>query len=231
MSFVKSTCFRKAGHRGATIMYSIWKMFLFFYFKPHKHIALHQIHKIMLFLAMSYDPFKSVHLVLSIYRSIYRSINLSFYVTIYCSFVCFISIYLLIVCSMSVCVTIVLSFHLSIISFYLSFYVTIVISFYLSYISICRSICLSVCSYQFKIICSAFYDTIVAKQLYWKLRFYNRFIYCRNLIYLTCDTIWLILYIVWGVGIIFSQVFGHLGSFKGWIQTEACVIPSYGRNR
>ncbi len=39
--------------------------------------------------------------------------------------------------------------------------------------------------------------------------------------------IWLILYIVWGVGIISSQVFGHLGSFKGWIQTEACVIPSY----
>ncbi len=29
------------------------------------------------------------------------------------------------------------------------------------------------------------------------------------------------------VGIIFSQVFGHLWSFKGWIQTEACVIPSY----
>ncbi len=24
-----------------------------------------------------------------------------------------------------------------------------------------------------------------------------------------------------------SQVFGHLRSFKGWIQTEACVIPSY----
>ncbi len=22
-----------------------------------------------------------------------------------------------------------------------------------------------------------------------------------------------------------SQVFGHLRSFKGWIQTEACVIP------
>ncbi len=22
-------------------------------------------------------------------------------------------------------------------------------------------------------------------------------------------------------------MFGHLGSFKGWIQTEACVIPSY----
>ncbi len=26
-----------------------------------------------------------------------------------------------------------------------------------------------------------------------------------------------------------SQVFGHLRSFKGWIQTEACVIPSYHR--
>ncbi len=25
-------------------------------------------------------------------------------------------------------------------------------------------------------------------------------------------------------------MFGHLRSFKGWIQTEACVIPS-GRNR
>ncbi len=31
---------------------------------------------------------------------------------------------------------------------------------------------------------SAFYGTIVAKQLYRKLSFYNRFIYCRNLIYL-----------------------------------------------
>ncbi len=47
---------------------------------------------------------------------------------------------------------------------------------------------------------------------------------------------WLILYTVWGlasseflwgVGIISSQVFGHLRSFKGWIQTEVCVIPSY----
>ncbi len=38
---------------------------------------------------------------------------------------------------------------------------------------------------------------------------------------------WLILYIVWGVVIISFQVFGHLRSFKGWIQTEACVIPSY----
>ncbi len=30
-----------------------------------------------------------------------------------------------------------------------------------------------------------------------------------------------------GVGIISSQFFGHLRSFKGWIQTEACVIPCY----
>ncbi len=27
--------------------------------------------------------------------------------------------------------------------------------------------------------------------------------------------------VLWGVGIISSQVFGHLRSFKGWIQTEA----------
>ncbi len=26
-------------------------------------------------------------------------------------------------------------------------------------------------------------------------------------------------------------MFGHLRSFKGWIQTEACVIPTRGRNR
>ncbi len=30
-----------------------------------------------------------------------------------------------------------------------------------------------------------------------------------------------------GVVIISSQVLGYLRSFKGWIQTEACVIPSY----
>ncbi len=35
---------------------------------------------------------------------------------------------------------------------------------------------------------------------------------------------WLILYMSEGVGIISSQVFSHLRSFKGWIQTEACVI-------
>ncbi len=41
---------------------------------------------------------------------------------------------------------------------------------------------------------SAFYNTIVAKQLYRKLSFYNRFIYCRNVLYLTYGKIWLILY-------------------------------------
>ncbi len=54
--------------------------------------------------------------------------------------------------------------------------------------------------------------------------------------YLTYGKIWLILYIVWGLAssvvlrrvvIVSSQVFSHLRSFKGWIQTEACVIPSY----
>ncbi len=47
---------------------------------------------------------------------------------------------------------------------------------------------------------------------------------------------WLIQYNHWwlassevlrGFAIVSSQVFGHLRSFKGWIQTEACVIPSY----
>ncbi len=43
---------------------------------------------------------------------------------------------------------------------------------------------------------SALYDTIVAKQLYRKLSIYNRFIYCRNLIYLTYGKMWLIVYTV-----------------------------------
>ncbi len=38
-------------------MYSMWKIMVFFNLKLHKHIALHQIHKIMFFLATSYDPF------------------------------------------------------------------------------------------------------------------------------------------------------------------------------
>ncbi len=40
-------------------MYSMWKI-MFFNLKPHKHIALHQIHKIMFFVGTSYDPFNTV---------------------------------------------------------------------------------------------------------------------------------------------------------------------------
>ncbi len=49
-------CFRKADHIGATIMYIMYVENNVFNLKPHKHIALHQIHKIMLFLA---TPFKT----------------------------------------------------------------------------------------------------------------------------------------------------------------------------
>ncbi len=38
-------------------MYSMWKIMCFFNLEMCKRIALHQIHKIMLFLATSYDPF------------------------------------------------------------------------------------------------------------------------------------------------------------------------------
>uniref|UniRef100_A0A8C1UMT5 Terminal uridylyl transferase 4 n=1 Tax=Cyprinus carpio TaxID=7962 RepID=A0A8C1UMT5_CYPCA len=58
MSFVKIDAFQKAGHRGETTMYSIWKIMCFLNLKQHKHISLHQIHKIIFFLAASYDPFK-----------------------------------------------------------------------------------------------------------------------------------------------------------------------------
>ncbi len=54
----KPTRFRKAEHRGATIMYSVRKIMCFFNLKLHKHIALQHIHKIMFFLATSYDPVK-----------------------------------------------------------------------------------------------------------------------------------------------------------------------------
>ncbi len=40
---------------------------------------------------------------------------------------------------------------------------------------------------------------------------------------------WLLLRSYEGVGFISSLVFSHLRSLKGWIQTEACVIPSYHR--
>ncbi len=79
-------------------------------------------------------------------------------------------------------------------------------------------------SIQFKIFCKALFTIQSLQRSFTGNYFYNIFIYCRNLIYLTYVKSWLILYIVWGVGIITSQVFGYLGSFKGWIQTEACVI-------
>ncbi len=56
----KLTRFRKAGQRGATIMYSMWNITCFFNLKPRKHIALHQIHKIMLFLTTLFYPFKRI---------------------------------------------------------------------------------------------------------------------------------------------------------------------------
>ncbi len=59
MSFVKIYAFQKAGHRGATKMYSMWKIMLFFTLN-RINIALYQIHQILFFLAMSYDPFKSL---------------------------------------------------------------------------------------------------------------------------------------------------------------------------
>ncbi len=58
--FKKLTRFRKAGQRGATIMYSMWNITCFFNLKPRKHIALHQIHKIMLFLTTLFYPFKRI---------------------------------------------------------------------------------------------------------------------------------------------------------------------------
>ncbi len=38
-------------------MYSMWIIMCFLNIKLHKHIALHQMHKIMFFLATSCDPF------------------------------------------------------------------------------------------------------------------------------------------------------------------------------
>ncbi len=67
-------CFRKAGQRGATIMYDMWKIMCFFNLKLRKHIALHQIHKIMFFLAMSYNPFNSLAYKYSIPKALYTSL-------------------------------------------------------------------------------------------------------------------------------------------------------------
>ncbi len=44
-------------------MYSIWKIMCFLNLELRKHIALHQIHKIMLFLATSYDPFNMSYIL------------------------------------------------------------------------------------------------------------------------------------------------------------------------
>ncbi len=46
-SFIKITCFRKSRQRGVTIMYGMWKIMCFLNLESRKHIALHQIHKIM----------------------------------------------------------------------------------------------------------------------------------------------------------------------------------------
>ncbi len=40
---------REAGHRGPTIMYSIWKIHFFLNIKACQNILLHQIHNIMIF--------------------------------------------------------------------------------------------------------------------------------------------------------------------------------------
>ncbi len=53
----------EAGHRGPTIMYSIWKIMCFLNIKACQHILLHQIHKLMIFKKASYDPFKVMRLL------------------------------------------------------------------------------------------------------------------------------------------------------------------------
>ncbi len=58
MSFVTINAFQKGG---ATIMYSMWKM-CFLNLEPQKHIALHQIHKLIIFLTTSYDLFKNLRM-------------------------------------------------------------------------------------------------------------------------------------------------------------------------
>ncbi len=50
---------RRVSERRGREEYGMWKIMCFFNLKPRKHIALHQIHQIMLFLAPSYDSFNS----------------------------------------------------------------------------------------------------------------------------------------------------------------------------
>ncbi len=53
----KTKHLREAGHRGPTILHSIWKIMCFFNIKACQHILLHQMHKIIIFKQASYDPF------------------------------------------------------------------------------------------------------------------------------------------------------------------------------
>ncbi len=60
MSFVKINAFQKGRAERSNNNVQYVENIFFFNLKPRKRIALHQIHKIMLFLATSYDPFKAV---------------------------------------------------------------------------------------------------------------------------------------------------------------------------
>ncbi len=55
--------FRKAQHRGATVMYSMWKIMCFVNLKTHKHCITPNTKKMMLFFATSYDPFKQYYII------------------------------------------------------------------------------------------------------------------------------------------------------------------------
>ncbi len=57
ISFVKINAFQKTGQNVRYVENNV-----FLNLQLHKHIALHQIHKIMFFLATSYDPFKNCSL-------------------------------------------------------------------------------------------------------------------------------------------------------------------------
>ncbi len=56
MSFVKIDAFQKGGAERSNNNVLYIKLNL----KPAKHITLYQIHKIMLFLASSYEPFNDI---------------------------------------------------------------------------------------------------------------------------------------------------------------------------
>ncbi len=105
-------------------------------------------------------------------------------------------------------------------------------------------------SIKFKFICkalftiqslqSSFTGNYVSTIYLYIIFIYNIYLYIYIYIYVYNTYIFnlwkhlVILYYSLRFGIICSQVFGHLGSFKGWIQTEASVIPSYhgiSRNR